>query len=56
MEQKKYYDQIQMQLYVTGKKWCDYFGFRIFPDGEVFKKIDIALPHAINILEDVKNN
>lgn len=62
---KKYYDQIQMQLYVTGRDWCDYFGFnpnfqpcyykiRIFPDIEVFEKFDIALPHAINILKKRK--
>jgi putative phage-type endonuclease len=62
---KKYYDQIQMQLYVTGRDWCDYFGFnpnfqpcyykiRIFPDIEVFEKFDIALPHAINVLKKRK--
>lgn len=45
---KKYYDQIQMQLYVTGYKWCDYIGYntkikpnkyiqRIYPDPKAFK-------------------
>lgn len=43
---KQYRDQMQMQLYVTGRKWCDYFGFnpnfepcyvkiRVYPDPEI---------------------
>lgn len=56
---KKYYNQIQMQLFVTGRKWCDYFGFnpnfepcffkkRIYPDADVFERFTEAFPHAIN--------
>lgn len=51
---KKYYDQIQMQLYVTGRKWCDYVGYnanikpykfvkRIMPDAQAFKAIEKGL-------------
>lgn len=51
---KKYYDQIQMQLYVTGRKWCDYIGYntqikpnkfiqRIYPDPETFKALEKGL-------------
>ena len=58
---KKYYNQIQMQLYVTGRKWCDYFGFnpnfepcyfktRIYPDIEVFQRLDEALAYATALL------
>lgn len=51
---KKYYDQIQMQLYVTGRKWCDYVGYntkikpnrfvqRIYPDTIVFEALEKGL-------------
>lgn len=51
---KKYYDQIQMQLYVTGRKWCDYVGYntkikpnrfvqRIYPDPKTFEALEKGL-------------
>jgi putative phage-type endonuclease len=63
---KKYYNQIQMQLYVTGRQWCDYFGFnpnfepcyfklRIYPDADVFERFNEAFPHAVaNMLQRKK--
>lgn len=59
---KKYYDQIQMQLYVTGRKWCDYVGYntqikpykfikRILPDPEVFKALDKGLAKGRELLQ-----
>ena len=63
---KKYYNQMQMQMYVTGRKWCDYFGFnpnftdkpfylkRIFPDTDVFAHLDTALKQAIKDLKEQK--
>lgn len=63
---KKYYNQMQFQMYVTGRKWCDYFGFnpnftpcfykkRIYQDPEVFKRLDEVLPVAIQRLIARKN-
>jgi putative phage-type endonuclease len=63
---KKYYNQMQYQMYVTGRKWCDYFGFnpnyspcyfkkRIYPDQEVFNRLDTVLPVAIQRLNARKN-
>jgi len=59
---KKYYDQIQMQLYVTGRKWCDYIGYnskikphrfiqRIYPDPESFKALEKGLNIGRELLE-----
>lgn len=59
---KKYTDQIQYQLYVTGRSYCDYFGFnpnfepcyytkRFTPDPEVFQRLNEALPYAIQRLK-----
>ena len=57
---------MQMQLYVTGRKWCDYFGFnpnfepcyfklRIYPDADVFERFNEAFPHAVaNMLQRKK--
>ena len=58
---KKYYNQIQMQLYVTGRKWCDYFGFnpnfepcyfklRVYPDIDTFQRLDEALRYGTQLL------
>lgn len=55
--EKKHLDQMQMQLYETGRKWCDYFAFnpnfnpcyfckRVYPDIEVFERLSEALKHA----------
>lgn len=63
---KKYYNQMQFQMYVTGRKWCDYFGFnpnfspcyfkkRIYPDPEVFNRLDTVLPVAIQRLNARKS-
>jgi putative phage-type endonuclease len=60
--EKKYYDQMQMQMYVTGRKWCDYFGFnpnfspcyvriRVPADISAFERLDEAMPHAIASFE-----
>ena len=61
----KYVAQMQMQMYVTGRKWCDYFGFnpnfdpcfvliRVKPDPEAFEKLSEALPYAKNLLKQEK--
>ena len=58
---KKYLDQMQFQMFVTGRKWCDYFGFnpnydpcyvkiRVNADPEVFQNIRDGLAHAVPIL------
>lgn len=55
---KKYFDQMQYQMYVTGRQWCDYFGFnpnfkipyvliRIKREPEVFERITDALDYAV---------
>ena len=62
---KKYRDQMQMQMYVTGRQWCDYFGFnpnfspcyvmiRVHADTSVFERFDEVFPHAIANLEQRK--
>lgn len=49
---KKYLDQMQMQMYVTGRQWCDYFGFN--PNfNPSFVKIRVFRdPNKLAILED----
>ena len=55
--EKKHIDQMQMQLYETGRKWCDYFAFnpnftpcyykrRIYPDLETFERLSYGLSYA----------
>jgi hypothetical protein len=50
-----------MQLYVTGRKWCDYFGFnpnfepcyfklRVYPDIDTFQRLDEALRYGTQLL------
>lgn len=62
----KYMAQMQMQMYVTGRKWCDYFGFnpnfdpcyvmiRVKPDPEAFEKLAEALPYAKQLLKAEKD-
>lgn len=63
---KKYINQMQMQMYVSGRKWCDYFGFnpnftdkpfylkRIYPDKDTFAHLDTALPQAVKQLKEQK--
>jgi exodeoxyribonuclease (lambda-induced) len=59
--EKKHLDQMQMQLYETGRRWCDYFAFnpnfepcyyskRIYPDIEVFEKLTEGLKYAKSLL------
>ena len=63
---KKYYDQIQMQLYVTGRKWCDYIGYntnikpnkfvkRIYPDPDIFKALEKGLKVGRDLLQKYIN-
>ena len=64
--EKKYYNQMQMQLYVTDRKWCDYFAFnpnfpekpfvliRVYPDEITFGKLRNALERATNDLLEQK--
>lgn len=58
---KEHYDQMQMQLYVTGRKWCDYFVFnpnfnpnyqlfRVKPDMEAINEIKQGLESGKAIL------
>lgn len=60
--EKKYLDQMQMQLYVTGREWCDYFGFnpnfspcfvkiRVYPDKDVQLRLREALEEAIRAFD-----
>lgn len=63
---KKYLNQMQMQMYVTGRKWCDYFGFnpnftdkpfylkRIYPDLDTMAHLSTALPQAVKMLVEQK--
>lgn len=59
--ENKYLDQMQYQMFVTGRQWCDYFGFnpnfdpcfikiRIHKDPEVFQQIRDGLSYAVPIL------
>lgn len=52
--EKKYINQMQFQMYVTGRKYCDYMGFnpnfqnnfylqRVLPDADAFIKIESGL-------------
>ena len=58
---KPHYNQIQMQLWVTGRSWCDYFvvnfnfdpcyqSYRIYPDEQVFIELNAAIKQATNTL------
>ncbi len=59
---KKYLDQIQMQLYVTKRSWCDYVGYnvnikpyryikRIFPDPDTFKALEKGLETGRKLIQ-----
>lgn len=62
--EKKYYNQMQMQMYVSGRKWCDFFAFnpnftdkpffiqRVKPDIETFANLGNALKHAVTLLKE----
>ena len=62
---KKYLDQMQMQMFVTERSWCDYFAFnpnftpsfiiiRVKKDIEVFKQLVDGLRTGRQLLEDKK--
>ena len=59
-----HYNQIQMQLYVTGRKWCDYFVFnpnftpnyvlkRIYRDDEAIAQIAVGLSKGETMLRNL---
>jgi len=60
---KKYLDQMQMQMLVTGRKWCDYVCYdenfpepviiRVDADPEMQVKIKRGLDYAIKKLDEV---
>lgn len=61
----EHYNQMQMQMFVSGRKWCDYFVFnpnfnpcyilqRVKPDKTVFKRLETALEYAKNELIKAK--
>ena len=58
----KYIAQMQYQLWVTGRKWCDYFGFnpnfnpnfykvRLCPDLELHKKFEEGVKTGIELIQ-----
>ena len=58
-------NQMQMQLYVTGRKWCDYFVFnpnfnpnyfmvRIYPDMEEFSRLIAGIKHGEQLIRTEK--
>lgn len=63
-----YRNQIQFQLYVTQRKWCDYVGYcenlgkyslvihRIYPDPEAFEKIEAGIKKGVKLLEEIKSS
>lgn len=65
LEQKlpsEYYWQVQGQLFVTGRKWCDFFAYhpslkpviiRVHPDEEAIKQLESELDTAIKTVESV---
>lgn len=59
----KYIKQMQYQMWITGAKWCDYFGFnpnfkpnfykqRFYPDLEMFNKFDVGTKCGIKMIEN----
>lgn len=62
--ESKYMWQIQMQLYCTEKKWCDYVVYnenfpklliqRVFPDEEKFKKLEKGFKKGIELINNIK--
>lgn len=58
-------NQMQMQMYVTGRKWCDYFVFnpnfnpnyfmvRIYPDMEEFSRLITGIQHGEQLIRTEK--
>lgn len=61
----KYRAQMQMQMWVTGRKYCDYFGFnpnyqpsfymeRVYPDPVEFKRIEAGLQTGIKLVKTAR--
>lgn len=61
----KYYAQIQMNLYCTGRKWWDYIGYnqnikpyifikRFEPDSDMFEKIEKGLKLGKDLMKQYK--
>lgn len=59
-------NQMQMQMYVTGRKWCDYFVFnpnyepcfirkRVYADMDEFSRLIVGLEHGRKLIRDIKN-
>ena len=64
---KKYIDQMQMQMYVTGRQWCDYFGFnpnfnpsfvkiRVFRDPDKLALLESGLKTGVGLLVSKKKS
>lgn len=47
-EQKHYYAQIQLQLFVTGRKWCDFYQW--CPFGSIVDRVDFSQDYIDSIL------
>jgi len=61
---KTYFQQVQGQLFVTGRKWCDFFSFypglrpiliRVKPDKAFQKALNIEIEKFCKKLEEVVN-
>lgn len=57
-----YFQQVQGQLFVTGRKWCDLMSYsrglrplivRVTPDLKFFEKLDLVLASAVLSLNEV---
>lgn len=59
----KYVAQMQYQLFVTGRDWCDYFALnlnyspnfyikRFYPDKEMFEKLEKGVRTGIELIEN----
>lgn len=59
----KYVKQMQYQMWVTGAKWCDYFGYnpnfkpsyykeRFYPDTELFAKFEAGTKDGAKMIEN----
>lgn len=62
----KYIKQMQYQMWVTERKWCDYFGYnpnfspsfykeRFYPDKELFSKFEKGVTDGIDMINNGLN-
>ena len=62
----KYMWQMQMQILITGREWCDYVCYnpnfakdlfikRVEPDEEKFKKLELGFESGIKMLKEIKS-